>query len=88
MAGNGAPLNFKILTFRLRHIETATHINSFADFAILEKLAAVDFIARSVRICARRRQGAEFIKFSGEIRLINFTKNELSGYNCVFCGRA
>ncbi len=57
----------------------------FVTFAILEKLAAVDFIARSVRIYAKRRQGAEFIKFSGEMKLINFTKSEFNGYSCVFC---
>ena len=60
----------------------------FADFAILEKLATVDFTTRSVRIYAKSRQGAEFIKFSGEMKLVNFTKSELNGYICVFCGRA
>ncbi|WP_298756280.1 hypothetical protein [uncultured Campylobacter sp.] len=60
----------------------------FADFAILEKLAAVDFTTRSVRNLRKAQAGHRAIKFSGEMRLINFIKSELNGYNCVFCGRA
>lgn len=85
MAGNGAPLNFKILTFRLRHIETEGRkfVRYFCDF---RKLAAVDFTTRSVRNLRKEQAGRRAIKFSGEMRLINFKKSELSGYNCVFCG--
>nr|WP_314891741.1 hypothetical protein [uncultured Campylobacter sp.] len=46
----------------------------FADFAILEKLASVDFIARSVRNLRKAQAGRRAIKFSGEMRLINFYK--------------